>query len=267
MKIYTDEDLPQGSEEWLAVRKEHGTASEAAAVLEVSPWTPKTPLQLWKVKNGEITIAMNEAMRIGSATEDEARESFEKFIGSKYDPCCITDTIKGLSLMASLDGRSKDKSIVEIKVPMNGSCAPLWETMELNEELPIQYVTQMQQQMLLSGQDECHFWVYDRKNKTGLHRIVEQDNNVQQQILDGWAKYFRGKPEAGDKDVIERSDEAWVKVTDLWKKAKEDGDAATKLQKKLRQKLIDLCDRSYKGNQVQLTKNNNTGAWSIRKVK
>lgn len=270
MKIYSEEQLPQGSEEWLKIRRIHGTASEAASVLELSPWTPKTPLQLWKVKNGELKISENYAMRVGSETEDEARELFEKESGKTYVPVCITDEIQGLPLMASLDGmeRGKGNSILEIKVPLNGSCSPLWASMECDEDLPIQYILQMQQQMLLSKQSQCNFWVYDRKNKRGLHRIVKQDKKVQQQIIEGWAKYFEGKPEAGDKDVIERDDQDWINLATLWKSAKADADAATKLQKELRQKLIDLCDgRSYKGNQVQVTKNNNTGAWSIRKVK
>jgi len=270
MKIYSEEQLPQGSEEWLNVRRNHGTASEVAAILELSPWTPKTPLQLWQLKNGEIHIKLNEAMRIGTETEDEAKECFEKFSGKKYEPVCITDNIEGLPLMASLDGmeRGKGNSIVEIKVPMNGSCSPLWANMELNEDLPIHYVLQMQQQMLLSRQSQCSFWVYDRKNKVGLHRIVNEDKQVQQQILEGWVKYFEGKPEAGDRDVIVRNDKEWIDLANAWKKAKSDADEATKRQKELRQKLIDLCDnRSYKGHQVQLTKNNQTGGWSIRKVK
>jgi len=270
MQIYTDEQLPQGSQEWLDVRANHGTASEAAAVLQVSPWTPKTPLQLWQLKNGEIKITENFAMRIGNETEDEARECFEEFSGKEYAPVCITDHIEELPLMASLDGmeRGNGNSIVEIKVPLNGSCSPLWASMELDEELPIQYILQMQQQMLLSQQSHCNFWVYDRKNKVGLNRIVKKDNKVQQQIIDGWAEYFKGKPEAGDKDVIVRDDKEWVKLATLWKMAKNDADEATKKQKRLRQELIDLCkDKSYKGHQVQVTKNNNTGAWSIRKVK
>lgn len=270
MKIYTEEQLPQGSKEWLEVRKQCGTASEAAAILEVSPWIPKTPLQLWQLKHGEIHITLNEAMKIGTATEDEAKESYEKFSGKKYEPVCITDEIEGLPLMASLDGMEvgKGNSILEIKVPMSGSCSPLWASMELEEDLPIHYVLQMQQQMLLSQQSQCNFWVYDRKNKVGLHRIVKEDKQVQQQIIEGWAKYFKGKPEAGSKDVIVRDDEEWCKLAMLWKMAKADVDEGTKKQKLLRQQMIDLCEgRSYKGNQVQVTKNNNTGAWSIRKVK
>jgi len=270
MKIYTDKQLPQGSKKWLEVRNQHGTASEVAAVLELSPWTPKTPLQLWKVKNGEIKIKLTDAMRIGSETEDEARKLFENITNTKYKPCCITDTINGLPLMASLDGmeRGKGNSILEIKVPFSGSCSPLWANMELDEELPMHYVLQMQQQMLLSKQNQCSFWVYDRKNKVGLHRIVKQDKKIQQQILNGWAKYFKEKPIAGDKDVIVRDDKEWFDIAKAWKKAKDDVDKATIKQKQLRQQLIDLCDgKSYKGNQVQVNKNNNTGAWSIRRIK
>ena len=270
MKIYTEEQLPQGSQEWLDVRKKHGTASEAASVMSVSPWTPKTPLQLWQLKNGELKIEENFAMRIGNETEEEARQSFNKQTRLTYVPVCITDTIKGIPLMASLDGMSlgDQSSMVEIKVPLNGSCSPLWASMELNEELPIQYVLQMQQQMLVSKQPSCNFYVYDRKNKVGLNRIVYADTTIQSDIIEAWTKYFSGKPEAGDKDVTIRDDKEWAESAVLWRMAKSDEKQAKEKAAELRQKLIDLCkDRSYKGHQVQVTKNNDTGGWSIRKVK
>ena len=37
-RVYTDEELPQGSERWLEIRTKHGTATEAASVMSISPF-------------------------------------------------------------------------------------------------------------------------------------------------------------------------------------------------------------------------------------
>jgi len=269
MKTYKEEELAQGSEPWLALRKKYGTASEAAAAMGVNPWVPKTPLQLWELKNGEREIKSNFAMENGNRYEDEAREAYQSMTSKLYEPCCIVDTIDGLPLMASLDGKQiGGGSILEIKVPLNGSCSPLWAEMENDEDLPIQYQIQMQQQMLVSQESKCEFWVYDWKNKRGLHRTIDCDTGMQQQIKDAWKEYFKGKPDAGDKGVVARSDKEWHKATTDWDSANKALKAAQKLVKAYRETLIDLCsDTSYEGNKVQCRKNTATGGWTVRNVK
>ena len=74
MKIISNEDLPQGSQEWLDVRSKYGMASEVGALLGVSKWDPKTPLALWNIKNGITTVEVNYAMEHGNKYEDEARD-------------------------------------------------------------------------------------------------------------------------------------------------------------------------------------------------
>jgi putative phage-type endonuclease len=269
MKIYEEGDLPQGSDPWLALRKKFGTASEAAAAMGVSPWVPKTPLQLWELKNGEREIKSNFAMENGNRYEDEAREAYQAKTHTLYEPCCVVDTIDGLPLMASLDGKQiGGDSILEIKVPLNGSCSPLWAEMENDEDLPIQYQIQMQQQMLVSQESKCEFWVYDWKNKRGLHRTVNCDKEVQQQIKDAWREYFKGKPDAGDKDVVARSDKEWKEASTNWDKANKELKAAQELIKACRASLIDLCnDKSYEGNKVRCKRNHTLGTWTVRNVK
>ena len=267
--IYSDDDLTQGSEKWLAFRRKYGTASEAAAVMSVSPWVPKTPLQLWELKHGEREIKMNLAMQNGNKYEDEAREAYQLHSGKFYEPCCVVDTIDDLPLMASLDGmQHKGGSILEIKVPLNGSCSPLWAEMENDEELPVQYILQMQQQMLVSGVGSCEFWVYDWKNKRGLHRTVLKDITVQQDIKDAWREYFKGKPMPGSKDVVKRDDQEWITKATHWNDANIALKEAQTLAKASREALIALCDgKSYEGIKIRCRKNNETGAWTVRNIK
>lgn len=271
IKNIKEEELPQGSQEWLDTRKKYGTASEAASACEVSPWIPKTRLQLWELKNGELEVKQNFAMQIGHDHEDEAKDWFQHESGKMFEPVCIIDDeTYGMPLMASLDGQQVfgGTEILEIKVPLNGGCSPLWAIMEDDEELPIQYQMQMEQQMMLSREESCHFMVYDWKLKRGICRIHNSNKELRQTILDGWTEYFKGKPEAGPLDIVKRDDEEWVKLSSKWKESKNLTEKYTAESKALRQELIDLCgSQSYKGNGVRCRQNNKTGAWTVGATK
>ena len=124
MKIINNEDLPQGSQEWLDVRSKYGMASEVSALLGVSKWDPKTPLALWNIKNGITKVEVNYAMEHGNKYEDEARNMFEDDMGAKYPPVVVLDNSMVIPnkdedivpMGASLDGyREEDNTILEIK--------------------------------------------------------------------------------------------------------------------------------------------------------
>jgi len=271
IKKIKEEDLPQGSQIWLDTRKKYGTASEAAAACEVSPWIPKSRLQLWELKNGELEIKQNFAMQIGHDHEDEGKDWFQQESGKIFEPVCyIDDETFGVPLMASLDGAQVfgGTEILEIKVPLNGGESPLWLTMENDEDLPIQYRMQMEQQMMLSGETFCHFVVYDWKLKRGQHRVHQSDLELRETILNGWREYFKGKPEPGPLDIVKRKDEQWLDTTKTWKKTKSLNDRYTAELKELRQDLIDMCgSQSYQGNGVRCRQNHKTGAWTVGAIK
>ena len=270
IKYYKDDELPQGSQIWLDVRKKHGTASEAASACGVSPWIPKTPLQLWELKNGELTIKMNFAMQVGHDTEEEAKIAFQEKIGKIYEPICICDDeTYGLPLMASLDGREVfgGTSILEIKVPLKGSDSVMWEH-TLAGDLPIQYQLQMTQQMMLSGETECHFWVYCRFTKQGLHVVFPMKEDIKKMILDGWKAYFVGKPEPGPKDIVKRDDDAWKKAAFEFRENKKLMAEVKAEQEMCRQQLITLCEgKSHKGSGVRVRVNHDTQKWTITESK
>ena len=270
IKYIKDEDLPQGSEEWLAMRRNHGTASEAASACGVSPWIPKTPLQLWELKHGELTIKMNFAMQVGHDTEEEAKLAFQDKVGKIYEPICIADDETfGMPLMASLDGREVmgGTSILEIKVPLNGKNSPMWRNTEAGE-LPIQYQLQMTQQMMLSGETECHFWVYDRFDKEGLHIVFPMKEDIKKMILDGWTAYFAGKPEPGPKDIVKIDTEEWNSAAKAFKDAKRSVAMAKADLDASRDYLINLTDgKSKKGAGVRVRVNHDSGRWTITEGK
>jgi putative phage-type endonuclease len=269
---YDDTLLPQGSDLWLETRRKYGTASEAAAAMGVSPWIPKTPLQLWELKNGELTIKTNFAMTIGNEFEDEARESFQNFAQAVFEPCCLVAEVDGMPLMASLDGKetwskSGKSEILEIKVPLNGSESPLWKTMMNGEALPHQYEIQMEQQMMLAEQDKCHFWVYDRHNKEGAHRIHDSNPELRETILAAWKEYFKGKPEPGINDILKREDEQWKELAFWWKEARDEKMLHEHRMEGLKAELIQLCEgQSHQGAGVRVRYNTDKDRWTITKI-
>ena len=265
--IYTDEELPQGSEEWLKIRKEYGTASEAASACEVSLWSPKNRYELYQLKTGDLKVKMNFAMQHGNHYEQEAREAFQNEFNKLYEPCCIADEIEGLPLMASLDGQEvlTGNSILEIKCPLKGNESPLWKTMLLDEELPMQYQLQMTQQMLLAGVKSCHFWVYCAHTKQGRYTDFKLDKQLKKTLLEGWKEYFKGVPKPATTDVVVESSDEWNTAAYEWIEAKERADKATYLLKGAREALIEMADGQSRRGNGALVKINEKGTASVRK--
>jgi len=266
-KIYSESDLPQGSPEWLEVRKKHGTASEAASACEVSPWKPKNRYELHQLKQGNMKIDMTFAMAHGHKYEEEARVAVQDKLNKMFEPLCITNEIEGLPLMASLDGMEQvtGSSILEIKCPLKGCESPLWGIMVRGEALPIQYQLQMTQQMLLADAKECHFWVYCAHTQQGRYRLFKQDPGLTRQVLDGWKEYFKEPPKPALTDIVEVNTSDWNKLTNEWLAKKFQVDDATRELNIIREQLLGLCgSQSYKGNGV-VVKYNDKGMANVRK--
>ena len=133
-----------------------------------------------------------------------------------------------------------------------------------NEELPFQYQIQMEQQMLLSGEDHCNFWVYDRHNKEGLHRIHKTQPELRDDILSSWKEYFKGKPEPGVNDIIKREDQEWKELAFFWKMAREEKQLQEGRMETMKKKLIELCDgQSHQGAGVRVRHNPDKDRWTI----
>ena len=149
------ENLIQGSEEWLAVRKNKIGASDAPIIMGHSPW--KTPYQLWCDKLG---ITRQETstypMRRGLKLEGAARLEFQAMTGFHVKPYI------GLSkefdfILASFDGLSDDfKTLVEIKCP--GKEDHMTAGMGL---VPGKYIFQLQHQMYVAELDSMYYFSYD----------------------------------------------------------------------------------------------------------
>ena len=71
--------IQQNTPEWEALRSNKVGASDAPAIMEVSPW--ETPYSLWEKKLGLKESSYNSAMQRGHELEDKARIELEKILG------------------------------------------------------------------------------------------------------------------------------------------------------------------------------------------
>jgi len=169
--------------------------------------------------------------------------------------------------MASLDGKEvlSGNSILEIKCPLKGNESPLWNTVLMGEDLPIQYQLQMTQQMLLAEVKVCHFWVYCAHTKQGQYREFKLGKQLTKQVLEGWKEYFKGIPEPAITDIVVEDSEEWNLAAFDWIEAKESADKATYLLKGAREALIEMADGQSRRGNGALVKINEKGTASVRK--
>ena len=179
----------QGSPEWLALRRDYFTASEAAAMMGVSPYMTRS--DLLKLKATGIAPEVDEHTQArfddGHATEAAFRPVVEQLIGEDLYPVTGSIEIDGLKLLASFDG-------------LNMSCTVGYEHKRINAELrklmatddwmvPDQYVWQLEQQLLVSGASGIWFCASDGTEKDHLKVYYESTPELRAKLIAGWKQF------------------------------------------------------------------------------
>jgi len=126
--IWTEEELPQGSAEWLRWREGGNEqniftlgGSEVAPLMYMSPFT--LPIDVYNQKKGiekkEFSDAQMEIMNRGSRLEPLARRHYENKYGVKVEQLCAIHPDYPW-MRTSLDGITEDRRVIlEIKSPKN----------------------------------------------------------------------------------------------------------------------------------------------------
>jgi putative phage-type endonuclease len=256
--------LVQGSEAWLEHRRGLRNASETPAVLGISPWM--TPYQLWLQKTGRTVPEVNEAMRRGTALEPQARAAYEDRTGLVMQPLVLQDGLYS----ASLDGMTlAGDLIVEIKVPYRGQGSTLWQAVEAGE-VPVYYLAQIQHQLMVSGAELAHLWVYD--GQQGLLREVTPDSGYAERIRAAWdafAVFLDGDtpPPLADADSRRRDDADWHQAAKAYQAAKAEADQAAARLEAARSVLVGLARHPKEvGAGVAVTRFWKTGSVDYKKV-
>ena len=230
--------LAQGSPEWLAYRQSRRNASESAAVLGLSPWM--TPYQLWLAKTGRCEPRVTHAMQRGTDLEPLARAAYEEQTGLVMQPLVL----EAGDYSASLDGMTLEGDLVlEIKCPLRGTRSDLWQDVQAGQ-VPTHYGIQVQHQLMVSGADLAHLWVFD--GQQGILHAIEPDTTSMEQIQAAWDAFQQyltndTPPPLTEADTVMRHDTAWATAAAAYSQAKREAAALADRLEAARQTLIALA--------------------------
>lgn len=243
-------NLKQGSPEWLDLRKQKITATDAAVIMGLNPW--QTPYNLWMQKMGLIPpIEETEAMREGKELESLALAKWNSNLTYKYAPAVFISDERPWQ-MASLDGINELGAIVEIK------CGAKALEMANNGIIPDYYKAQMQHQMSVCKIPRMNYYVYYNDNFCG--HVIERDEAFIKEMLQKEEEFYKlmqdGEPPAmTSKDYIERNDDKWNTCAQGYLEVLEGLKFLEDQKEYWRKQLIELSgDKSCKGSGITVFK-------------
>ena len=180
MKIH---NVAQGSAEWLSLRAQHFTASEAPAMMGASKYQTRTDLLAVK-KTGitpDVTPSQQFIFDKGHATEALARPLTEALIGEELYPIVGTEG----NLLASMDGATMlGETLFEHK---------LWNESVVAQvkagELAPHYYWQLEQQLLVSGAERVIFVCSDGTAENFVHMEYRPVAGRAAQLVEGWKQF------------------------------------------------------------------------------
>ena len=180
-------DCTQGSPEWLSLRAQYFTASEASAMMGDSKY--QTRSKLLKAKSTGIAEVVDSGTQFlfdkGHKAEAAARPIVEERIGDELYPATMSIELEGLKLLASLDGSTMMGDII-------------WENKLLNEslkddvqqgQLHNHYAYQMEQQLLVSGAEKCYFTTSDGTPEGTFGMWYVSVPELRKDLIAGWKQF------------------------------------------------------------------------------
>ncbi len=194
MKIH---ELIQGSQEWLDYRKKHRNASDAAAMLGISPYKTRSQLlhEVWTGLQQDFTeYQQTKIIDPGHAFEESARSIAESVMGEQLFP--VVGSQDGSNLSASFDGLTFTEGMHFEHKRLSAvlrECMPDHGENE-NVALPRYHYVQVQQQFMCAEKSEaCLFmaseWTADDELIDERHCWVYPDADEQAIIEAGWRQF------------------------------------------------------------------------------
>ena len=194
----TTHKLVPGTPEWDQHRAACFNASDAATMLDMSPYKSRSEL-IREVATGsrpDVSPELQRRFDDGHRFEAAVRPLAERLIGEELFTPIMSVEIDGMRLSASFDGLTMGDDIA-------------WEHKTLNKELdshlskgivPVQYHPQLEQQLLVSGADRVLFMASAGTEETALYAWYESDPKLRERIIAGWKQFAKDvasyKPEA-----------------------------------------------------------------------
>ena len=176
-------DLIQSTPLWHKFRSEHHGASEAAAMLGLSPYMSRTELLKQKATGivEEVSDIKQGLFDAGHEAEATARPIAEGILGEDLYP----STYSFGKLSASVDGITMDELTAFEHKLWNADVAEAVK----RRELPEQYQPQCQQVMMVTGAEQVLFMVSDGTPENCVHMMVKPDPAWAKRIREGWAQF------------------------------------------------------------------------------
>lgn len=183
MSANTSHNLMQGSAQWHAFRAQHFGASEAGAMLGMSPYKTRTQL-LNEKKTGlvaEVDAITQRVFDKGHAVEALTRPIVEKIIGEELSPMTFSNgklsaSCDGLSFMGDIAWENKQFNAAHFEQVKNG-------------ELPEIHWPQCQQVLHCTGAKELFFTVSDGTEERTVGVWVYPDADKIQKVIAGWDQF------------------------------------------------------------------------------
>lgn len=185
-------ELIQGSPEWHAHRAQHFNASDAPAMMGVSPYKTRSQL-LHEMATGiapDVDPATQRRFDDGHRFESLARPLAEAIIGEDLFP--VTGTNGRYS--ASFDGLTMLGETAFEHKTLNNELrhAPFYQGS--GDDLPLHYRVQMEQQLMVSGAERVLFMASRWDGDTLVeerHCWYASDPALRAQIVAGWEQFER----------------------------------------------------------------------------
>lgn len=187
MKIL--KDLIQGTQEWLNVRLEHFTASEAPVIFGESKYMTRN--QLLDMKKGavkpEVSSHQQALFDKGHAAEDAAREIIELEELDEFPPVVGVLEVDGLPLLASFDGlRNGEPSELVFEHKLYNKV--LAENVK-NKVIEPFYYWQLEHQMLVSDSSEALFVCSDGTEENRVSMVYQSVPERREQLIAAWKQF------------------------------------------------------------------------------
>lgn len=255
-------NLEQGTPEWKEMRRRHVTGTDISIILGVNPYGKSTEKLLLQKLELEPDDEVNEAMKIGSALEPEARKIFNNRTFSLMMPSVHVHDEEEWA-MCSTDGIDFDgKEILEVKCSQKS-----YESLLASGVPPIFHEYQMQYNMWVSGTQICHYVCYWGGTYVAV-RVLRSEEIISQLIDAG--REFYDKMLNADIEALgieDRDDEAFEEASFKWKEAKGLLIRAEALEKEAKADLASLVvSRGARGFGVQIKRASKKGAVDYERI-
>lgn len=207
-------NVTQGTPEWHALRADYFTASEAPAMAGASKYVSRQELMATKFTGmpAPVTQAQERIFAKGHAAEEAARPMAEEIVGDElYPVTTVSETYP--KLLASLDGMTMDGSIIFEHKLWNESLA---EAVRQGAcALDPHYLTQMTQQLLVTGAEKCLFMVSDGTPERCVYCWFYPEPSLEQKLLAGWQQFEEDLAKFSPAGVVPKGAQAGEELPEL----------------------------------------------------